>query len=311
MVVRNTEYEEKWADEMSPDPGTSASPLTQPRPGHADLTGMLKYGFTDARNILERASARETAARSVAGCLAKALLAECDVHVLSHVIRIGGAAAPEDAKPRPEDLEAVDDSPVRCFDPAAAESMIAEVKGAEKDGDSVGGVFEVLAYGVPAGLGSHVHWDRKIDGMLAQAVMSIQAIKGVEIGPAFEMAAERGSAVHDEIVWREEHGYARISNRSGGTEGGMTTGEPLSVRGAMKPLSTLNRPLRTVDVVSKEEVVAFKERTDHCAVPAAGVVGEAMVAIVLASELMRKVGGDSLDEVRQNLTTYRRTLRWA
>src|SRR2546423_1198898 len=311
VVVRNTEFEQKWADEMSTEPGVTRQALTQPRPGHADLTGMLKYGFTDARNVLERASARETAARVVAGCLAKAMLAQCDMQVLSHVIRIGAAAAPEERKPTPEDLWSVDESPVRCFDPDAAEEMIGEVKAAQRDGDSVGGVFEVLGYGVPPGLGSHVHWDRKIDGILAQALMSIQAIKAVEVGPGFTMAAERGSAVHDEIVWREEEGYGRISNRAGGTEGGMTTGEVLSVRAAMKPLSTLNRPLRSVDVVSKEEVLAFKERTDSCAVPAAGVVGESMVALVLASELLRKAGGDSLEEVRQNLATYRRMVRWS
>ncbi len=325
--IGNTEWP-KWETVMSPDPVEDAElaaaddvnaekelarnrPLTKPRPGHADLVGMQKYGFTDARPILERASARETAARVVAGCLAKALLAQCEIQVFSHVTRIGQAPAPEHPKPSPSDLEAIDESPVRCFDPEAAAAMVDEVKGAEKAGDSVGGVFEVLSYGLPSGLGSHVHWDRKIDGRLAQALMSIQAIKGVEVGEGFAAAADRGSDVHDEIGWLENVGYVRISNRSGGTEGGMTTGEVLSVRAAMKPLSTLNRPLRTIDMVTKESVMAFKERTDHCAVPAAGVVGEAMVALVVADELVRKTGGDSLEEVRQNLTTYRRMVRWS
>jgi len=301
IIIHNTEWP-KWQEEMSAAPGATEKPLHQPRPGHADLVGMQKYGFDDARNILERASARETAARVAAGALAKALLAHLGTEVISHVIQMGAAKAPGEPRPRPEDLTRVDDSPVRCFDPAAEAAMIAEVEGAAKVGDSLGGVVEVLGYGVPAALGSHVHWDRRIDGLLAQALMSIQAVKGVEIGDGFEVAGVRGSAAHDEILWDgERREYTRETTRAGGTEGGMTTGDLLVARAAMKPLATLNRPtLKTVDVQTKEQTVSFKERTDVTAVPAAGVVAETMVALVLAGEALRKFGGDSLAELVRN-----------
>ncbi len=309
VVIHNTEWP-KWQDEMSPAPGTTDQPLRQPRPGHADLVGMQKYGFDDARDVLERASARETAARVAAGTLAKALLAQLDTQILSHVVALGPVEAARDRRPKPADLETVDASPVRCFDPDAEAAMIGEVEAAAKAGDSLGGVVEVLAYGVPPGLGSHVHWDRRIDGLLAQALMSIQAMKGVELGDGFDTATRRGSAAHDEILWDETAGYQRGSTRAGGTEGGMTTGDLLAARVAMKPLATLNRPvLRTVDVETKESTVSFKERTDVTAVPASGVVAETMVALVLATEALRKFGGDSLDELLRNHQAYLAALR--
>jgi chorismate synthase len=305
IVVHNTEWP-KWQEEMSPAPGVTAKPLHQPRPGHADLVGMQKYGFDDARNVLERASARETAARVAAGALAKLLLAEIGTQVVSHVIQMGDVRAARGVRPAPADLATVDESPVRCFDPEAEAGMIAAVEAAAKDGDSLGGVVEVLGYGVPTGLGSHVHWDRKLDGLLAQALMSIQAMKGVEIGDGFEVAGLRGSQAHDEILWDPDAGgYTRASTRAGGTEGGITSGDLLVARVAMKPLSTLNRPvLRTVDTETKEETVSFKERTDVTAVPASGVVAETMVALVLASEALRKFGGDSLVELTRNHRAY-------
>ena len=309
IVIHNTEWP-KWQEEMATGPGITKRPLTEPRPGHADLVGMQKYGFDDARNVLERASARETAARVAAGALAKALLGQLDVQVISHVVTLGPVSAPGDRRPTPAELDQVDDSQVRCFDPEAETAMVTAIEDAAREGDSLGGVVEVLGYGVPPGLGSHVHWDRKIDGLLAQALMSIQAMKGVEIGDAFSVAARRGSEAHDEILWDDERGvYERGSTRAGGTEGGMTTGALLVARAAMKPLSTLNRPvLRTVDVESKAVTVAFKERTDVTAVPAAGVVAETMVALVLASELLRKFGGDSLAELVRNRDAFLATL---
>jgi chorismate synthase len=317
IEIKNSEWfrSDRWHQEMSPAPGRTERPLTQPRPGHADLAGMQKYGFSDARDVLERASARETAARVAAGCLAKALLAELGVSVLSHVVQLGPARSKSAHRPGPGDLESVDESPVRCFDAAAQEAMIAAIEAAAKDGDSLGGVVEVLAYGVPVGLGSHVHWDRKLDGLLAQAIMSIQAVKAVEIGDGFEVAGRRGSEAHDPIVWDAEAagsgtGYRRESTLAGGTEGGMSTGELVVVRAAMKPLATLNRPtLRTVDVETKEETVSFKERTDVTAVPAMGVVAETMVALVLAAEAQRKFGGDSVAEMVRNADAYRASLR--
>ncbi|HUZ20989.1 MAG TPA: chorismate synthase [Acidimicrobiales bacterium] len=309
IEIANTEWP-KWEEEMSPEPGAPSKVLTRPRPGHADLAGMLKYGFADARDVLERASARETAARVAAGTLAKALLAQLGISIVSHVVALGDAAAPEGARPGPEDLAAVDESPVRCFDPGAAEEMIAGVKAAAKVGDSLGGVVEVLAYGVPVGLGSHVHWDRKLDGLLAQALMSIQAVKGVELGDAFEVARRRGSEAHDAIFYDAAlDTYVRETSRAGGVEGGISTGALLVVRAAMKPLATLNRPvLRTVDVATKEEALSFKERTDVTAVPAMGVVAETMVALVLAGEALRKFGGDSLAELVRNRDAYERAL---
>ncbi len=312
IEIKNSEWfrSDKWHEEMSPAPGATKDPLTQVRPGHADLVGMQKYGFTDARDVLERASARETAARVAAGALAKKLLGEIGCQVLSHVIQMGAARSAATDRPTFADLERVDESPVRCFDVAAERAMIDEVKDAAKDGDSLGGVVEVLAYGVPVGLGSHVHWDRKLDAALAQAIMSIQAVKGVEIGDGFEVAGRRGSAAHDAIVWdAAANDYRRESSLAGGTEGGMSTGELLVVRAAMKPLATLNRPtLKTVDVVTKEETVSFKERTDVTAVPAMGVVAETMVALVLAAEAQRKFGGDSVREFVRNARSFEASL---
>jgi chorismate synthase len=299
--IGNSEWERKWTEEMSPAPGAPSSVLTQPRPGHADLAGMQKYGFDDARDVLERASARETAARVAAGSLAKALLSHLGVSVLSHVVQLGPARVPEGIRPTPGDLETVDASSVRCFDPASEEAMVAAVKAAAKDGDSLGGVIEVLAYGVPVGLGSHVHWDRRLDGLLAQALMSIQAVKAVEIGEGWDVAGRRGSAAHDAIHYEEPAGYRRDTLRAGGIEGGMSIGGLVAARVAMKPLATLNRPvLETVDVVTKESTVSFRERTDVTAVPAMGVVAETMAALVLAGEALRKFGGDSLAEVVRN-----------
>ena len=305
IEIANSEWP-KWTEEMSPAPGRTAKPLTQPRPGHADLAGMQKYGFDDARDVLERASARETAARVAAGACAKALLAELDVSVLSHVVQIGPAVAKRSDRPAAADLENIDASDVRCFDPDAEHDMVAEIKAAAKVGDSLGGVAEVLAYGVPVGLGSHVHWDRKLDSLLAGALMSIQAVKAVEIGEGFESAGRRGSDAHDAISWDEGAAeYRRETVRAGGIEGGMSTGSLISARVGMKPLATLNRPvLKTVDVFTKEETVSFKERTDVTAVPAMGVVAETMMALVLAGESLRKFGGDSLAEVVRNRDGY-------
>jgi chorismate synthase len=310
VLIRNTEWP-KWVEEMSPAPGATTKPLREPRPGHADLAGMQKYGFTDARNVLERASARETAARVVAGTLAKLLLGHLEVTVISHVVQMGTARVSGERRPGPDDLEIIDESPVRCFDPDAEAAMIDQIKAAAKDGDSLGGIVEVLGFGVPPGLGSHVHWDRRIDALLAQALMSIQAMKGVEIGDGFEVASRRGSEAHDEISWDPvSRTYVRSTHRSGGVEGGMTTGDLLVARVAMKPLSTLNKPvLRTVDVTTKAETVSFKERTDVTAVPASGVVAEAMVALVLASEALRKFGGDTVEELVRNHVAYIKNLR--
>ncbi len=311
IVIKNSEWATgKWAEEMSAAPGTTASPLTQPRPGHADLAGMQKYGFTDARDVLERASARETAARVAAGAVAKALLAHIGVSVLSHVVELGGVRTPSSRRPRPEDLSQVDASEVRCFDADAEADMIRAIKEAAKAGDSLGGVLEVLGYGIPPGLGSHVHWDRRIDGLIAQALMSIQAMKAVELGEGFTVAGGHGSEAHDAISWDgDAREYRRESTRAGGIEGGMTTGDLLVAHVAMKPLATLNRPvLQTVDVETKETTVSFKERTDVTAVPAAGVVSETMVALVLAAEALRKFGGDSLTEFVRNHDAYRASL---
>lgn len=312
IEIQNSEWfrSDKWHAEMSPEPGKTESPLTQPRPGHADLVGMQKYGFTDARDVLERASARETAARVAAGALAKQLLSHLGVGVLSHVTQLGSVRAPANVLPTMSDLQAIDTSEVRCFDTGTEAAMITAIKDAAREGDSLGGIVEAIAYGVPIGLGSHVHWDRKIDALLAQAVMSIQAVKGCEIGDGFEVAGLRGSQAHDPISWDAvNHRYEREGHRSGGTEGGITTGEPLIVRAAMKPLATLNKPtLKTVDVVTKEETVSFKERTDVTAVPALGVIVETMVALVLAAEAQRKFGGDSLSEFVRNAKSFRATL---
>ena len=311
IEVGNSEWP-KWEQVMSPDPVDQDqldvlarnAPLSRPRPGHADLTGMQKYGFTDARPILERASARETAARVALGAVARAFCRQvAGIEVLSHVVRIGAAASDSAVLPLPGDRERIDDSPVRCLDPAAATAMEEEISSAHRDGDTLGGVVEVVAYGLPAGLGSHVHWDRRLDSKLAAALMGIQAIKGVEFGEGFHLAEIRGSLAQDEIVPGED-GLERTSGKSGGTEGGMSTGETLRVRAAMKPISTIPRALRTVDVVSGEVAPAINQRSDVCAVPAAGVVAEAMVLLVIADALLEKFGGDSVAETKRNLDSY-------
>ena len=308
IEILNTEWP-KWEQEMSAAPGKPETRLTKPRPGHADMAGVQKYGFDDARDVLERASARETAARVAAGALAKALLHTIGVDVVSHVIRIGAAATPPGLRPLPGDLERVDASEVRCLDVESEAAMVREIKAAAKVGDSLGGVAEVIAYGVPVGLGSHVHWDRKLDGLLAGAIMSIQAVKAVEIGDAIAQAALRGSVAHDAIAVDESHGlgggFVRRSDHAGGLEGGISSGAPIIVRAIMKPLATLNRPvLETVDIDTRETAISFKERTDVTAVPAMGVVAEAMVALVLAREAQRKFGGDSVDEFTRNHAGY-------
>lgn len=307
IEIANSEWERKWTEEMSPDPGRPAKILTQPRPGHADLAGMQKYGFDDARDVLERASARETAARVAAGALAKRLLEELGVSVLSHVVQLGDARAKEGTRPTIDDLERIDASQVRAADPEAEVRMVAAVKAAAKEGDSLGGVVEVLADGVPVGLGSHVHWDRRLDGLLAQAIMSIQAVKGIEVGDGWEVAGRRGSVAHDEIHLDPDApgGYSRPTARAGGIEGGMSIGGPIVLRAVMKPLATLSRPVvATVDVATGEAATSFKERTDVTSVPAMGVVAESMTALVLAGEAMRKFGGDSVAELVRNRDGY-------
>jgi chorismate synthase len=305
VEIANSEWERKWTEEMSPAPGAPSAVLTQPRPGHADLAGMQKYGFDDARDVLERASARETAARVVAGALAKLLLGQLGVAIVSHVVQLGPERAVDGARPEPDQLDRIDSSPVRCADPEAEARMVAAVKGAAKDGDSLGGVVEVLAYGVPVGLGSYVHWDRRLDGLLAQALVSIPAVKAVEIGEGWDNAGRRGSAAHDAIRFDESSvesgGFRRDTARAGGIEGGMSIGGVVVARVAMKPLATLNRPvLETVDLATGESTVSFRERTDVTAVPAMGVVAETMTALVLAAEALRKFGGDSVAEMVRN-----------
>ena len=313
--VGNTEWP-KWETVMSPDPvdeaelagQARAESLTRPRPGHADLVGMQKYGFDDARPVLERASARETAARVALGTVAKAFLDQtAGVRVLSHVVAIGTVETPVGVVPGPDDLATVDADPVRCADAATSAAMVAEIDAARKDGDTLGGVVEVVVHGLPPGLGSHVHWDRRLDARLAAALMGIQAIKGVEVGDGFAGVRRRGSEAHDEIESTPD-GLRRRTGRSGGTEGGMSTGEVLRVRAAMKPISTVPRALDTVDVATGEPAKAINQRSDVCAVPAAGVVAEAMVALVLADALLEKFGGDSVDETRRNLEAYLKAL---
>jgi chorismate synthase len=287
---------------------TRNTPLTRPRPGHADLAGMQKYDVADARPVLERASARETAARVALGAVARAFLRQVvGAEVLSHVVAIGGVSAPSGIAPAPGDELRVDASPVRCADETASAAMVAEIDATRKAGDTLGGVVEVLVYGLPPGLGSHVQGDRRLDARLAGALMSIQAIKGVEVGDGFELARMRGSQAHDEIV-RADGAIRRVTGRSGGTEGGMTTGEVLRVRAAMKPISTVPRALATVDTASGEAAVAINQRSDVCAVPAAGVVAEAMVALVVADAVLEKFGGDSVEETRRNLAGYLKRL---
>ncbi|MDN3310488.1 chorismate synthase [Microbacterium oryzae] len=310
LRIGNTEWP-KWTEVMSAEPvelsdrsrGRGA-PLTRPRPGHADLVGMQKYGFDEARPILERASARETAARVALGAVARCFLAELGIGLVSHTLSIGPVRVPDEAAlPAPADVAALDADPLRCFHPATSERMVAEVDAAKKDGDTLGGIVEVLAYGLPPGLGSHVQWDRRLDAKLAQALMSIQAIKGVEVGDGFETTRRRGSAAHDELFAGDD-GIARGSDRAGGTEGGMSTGTVLRVRAGMKPIATVPRALQTVDVATGDTASAHHQRSDVCAVPAAGVVAEAMVAIVLAEVVLEKFGGDSVAETRRNLESY-------
>ncbi|WP_131768047.1 chorismate synthase [Candidatus Protofrankia californiensis] len=330
IVVRNAEWP-KWREVMAPDPVDAAglaglarnAPLTRPRPGHADLAGMQKYGFDDARPVLERASARETAARVALGTVAKALLRQAyGIEVISHVVSIGGVEVPPGSPPpQPVTMDVVDADPVRCADPATSIRMVAEIDAARRDADTLGGIVEVLAYGCPPGLGSYVHGDRRLDARIAGELMGIQAIKGVEFGDGFTTARRRGSQAHDEIesvpagdgpqASAHPGGAYRVrraTDRAGGVEGGMTTGEPLRVRAAMKPISTLSRPLSTIDVATGEQAVAIAQRSDVCAVPAAGVVAEAMVALVIADAAVEKFGGDSVEESRRNCEAYLKSL---
>jgi chorismate synthase len=308
--VGNSEWP-KWETVMSADPvdpdvlaqQARNAPLSRPRPGHADLVGMQKYGFDDARPILERASARETAARVAIGEVARAFCRQVlGVEILSHVVALGEVSTPDGVIPEPGDRERIDEDPVRCLDPGTSAAMVEHVDQVKKDGDTLGGVVEVVAHGLPPGLGSHVHWDRRLDSRLAAALMGIQAIKGVEVGDGFRTAARRGSGAHDEIA--REDGITRLTNRAGGVEGGMTTGEVLRVRAAMKPISTVPRALATIDVTTGEPARAINQRSDVTAVPAAGVVAEAMVALVLAEAAIDKFGGDSVEETTRNLRGY-------
>ena len=316
LRIGNSEWP-KWDQVMSADPVDPevldglkrGAPLTRPRPGHADLAGMQKYGFDEARPVLERASARETAARVALGEVAAKFLEQAvGATVVSHVVELGTVRAPAGLVPTRADVEALDADPVRCFDADTSAAMVAEIDLAHKDGDTLGGVVEVVVAGLPPGLGSYTHWDRRLDARLAGALMGIQAIKGVEVGDGFELARTRGSLAHDEIVPTDD-GVRRVSGRSGGTEGGMTTGEVLRVRAAMKPIATVPRALRTIDVATGEEAKAHHQRSDVCAVPAAGIVAEAMVALVLADAVTEKFGGDSVEEVRRNVESYRENLR--
>lgn len=310
LRIENRDYR-NWEERMNPWPvDADIAEVHLPRPGHADLAGVQKYGFTDVRNVLERASARETAARVAAGALAKAFLREFGVEVYSHVLQIGSVVAPEREGLEPGDFERVDESPVRCLDPDASQAMVAEIDTARKANESLGGVYEVVAFGLVPGLGSHVSWEDRLDGRLGQAIMSIQAMKGVGIGNGFDLAGVVGSQAHDEIFWSEERGFYRETNRAGGLEGGMTTGDPLVVRGAMKPLPTLTKPLRSVDLATKEPAQALRERTDSCTVPAAAVVAEAMVALVLGSAYREKFGGDHVDDAVAALRAYAERIGW-
>jgi len=304
LLIHNRDWE-NWSEKMAVGPvDAEFERATRPRPGHADLTGLLKTDQQDVRNILERASARETAAKTALGAIARRLLEEIGVTIVSHVVRIGGAAAPAGTLPGPGDLDTIDESPVRCFDERVAREMVAEIKTAAADKDTVGGVFEVVVYGCPPGLGSYVSWDKRLNAELCRAIAGIPAIKGVEIGAGFALGGLRGSAAHDEIEYRDTEGYRRTTNRAGGIEGGMSNGEPIVVRAAMKPIPTLSSGLRTVDIDSKEEVTAMSERSDICAVPAAAVIGEAAVALQLAEAALEKFGGDSLNEFLRNHRGY-------
>ncbi len=311
LRIGNTEWP-KWVDVMSTEPidpqsltNARAVPLTRPRPGHADLVGMQKYGFDEARPVLERASARETAARVALGAVARAFLATLDITLVSHTLAIGPVHVPADApSPAPDDVDRLDADQLRCFDASTSELMVAELDDARREGDTLGGVVEVLAFGLPPGLGSYVHWDRRLDSQLAAALMGIPAIKGVEVGDGFETTTRRGSIAHDEFFGRDST-IERSSDRAGGVEGGMSTGTVLRVRAGMKPISTVPRALRTVDVATGDAAAAHHQRSDVCAVPASGVVAEAMVALVVANSVLEKFGGDSVSETRRNLAGYR------
>ncbi|MCW3015304.1 MAG: chorismate synthase [Solirubrobacterales bacterium] len=310
LRVDNRDYK-NWEERMNPWPVEADVPEVHlPRPGHADLVGSWKYGQSDVRNVLERASARETAARVAGGALCKAFLAALGVQIRSHVVQIGSVHAPDPPVPALADFDTIDDDPVRCLDKAASKAMVGHINAQRKANESIGGVFEVVAFGVVPGLGSHVSWQERLDGRLAMAICSIQAVKGVSIGDAWDVAGRPGSQAHDEIFYDDGH-YHRHTNRSGGLEGGMTTGDPLIVRGAMKPLPTLTKPLQSVDISTKEPAQALRERTDSCTVPAAGVVGEAMVAHVLATAYRDKFGGDHIDDVRGAVDAYRTRIGWS
>jgi chorismate synthase len=310
LRIENRDYQ-NWEERMNPWPvEAELAEVHLPRPGHADLAGIQKFGFSDVRNVLERASARETAARVAAGGLAKAFLRELGVTIRSHVTRIGSVSAPQRDALAARDFDAVDESPVRALDAEASAAMVAEIDAARKANESLGGTFEVIAFGLVPGIGSYVSWEERLDGRLAGAVMSIQAMKGVGIGDGFALAERVGSQAHDEIFFSAERGYYRETNRAGGLEGGMTTGDPLVVVGAMKPLPTLTKPLRSVDTDTKEPAQALRERTDSCTVPAAGVIGEAMVALVLASAYREKLGGDHIDDARAALAAYEDRIGW-
>jgi chorismate synthase len=309
LLVANRDYA-NWEERMNPWPveGFSPDEVHLPRPGHADLVGAQKYGHSDIRNILERASARETAARVAAGTIARAFLARLGVEVHSHVLQIASVRAQERSNLKPEDFAGVDDDPVRCLDPEASKAMVAEINRLRKANESLGGTFEVVVFGLVPGLGSHISWEDRLDGRLAGAVASIQSIKGVSIGEAWDVAGRPGSEAHDEIFWSEKDGYFRETNHAGGLEGGMTNGQPLSVRAAVKPISTLTKPLRSVDTETKQPAQALRERTDSSVVPAAGVVGEAMVALTLARCYREKFGGDHIDDVLAAVEAYRQRI---
>ncbi len=310
ILVANRDYA-NWEQRMSPWPvDAEVEEVHLPRPGHADLAGLQKFGYSDVRDVLERASARETAARTAAGSLARAFLTALGVSVHSHVIRIGSVAAPERDDLGPADFASVDDDPVRCLHAETSAAMVAEIDRLRKANESLGGNFEVRAFGLVPGLGSHVSWEQKLDGRLAQAIVSIQSIKGVTIGPAWDVAASPGSEAHDEIFHSAQRGYYRETNRAGGLEGGMTNGQPLVVRAAIKPISTLTKPLRSVDTETKQPAEALRERTDSTVVPAAGVVGEAMVCLTLAAAYREKLGGDHIDDVLGALDAYKRRIGW-
>jgi chorismate synthase len=310
ITIKNTEWP-KWEKIMSADPvdaseltGARAEPLTRPRPGHADFTGMQKFGFDDSRPVLERASARETAARVALGEVAARFLSQLGIQLVTHTVAIGSISTRSDSLPKPSDVLSLDSDPVRCFSKQDSESMVAEIESCHSDGDTLGGVVEVLAYGLPPGLGSYVHWDRKLDSLLAGALMGIQAIKGVEVGDGFETSRRRGSVAHDELTKDESGNVRRLTGRAGGIEGGMSTGDVLRIRAAMKPISTVPKALSTVDISTGETSKAHHQRSDVCAVPAAGIVAEAMVALVLANSVLEKFGGDSITETKRNMVSY-------